>query len=137
MRRRVVEALRPLDAIAVENSVHPGTPDVNYVDGWIELKAVAAWPVRPETPLRIDHFTNVQRIWLRRRAKSGGAAHVLLRVGKEWLLFSAEKAAANLGTATRADLYRVAARTWPRTPTNGELLECFTPLRPSPPTAET
>lgn len=133
MRRRVVEALRPLDAIAVENPAHPGTPDVNYVGGWIELKSADRWPARRETPLRLDHFTNVQRIWIRRRARHGGLVHVLLRVGQEWLLFSAEVAAANLGEATRDALYECAARTWPRTPTDRELLECFSPRRPETP----
>lgn len=127
MRQRVVNALRPLDAVAVENPAHPGTPDVNYVEGWIELKAAASWPAQAETPLRIDHFTNVQRIWLNRRARRGGRAHVLLRVGHEWLLFSALDAAARLGLSSRAELLSLAERSWPRTPTDEELLLCFKP----------
>lgn len=127
MRRRVVEALRPLHAVAVENSVHPGTPDVNYAGGWIELKSLDRWPTREDTPVRIDHFTNVQKIWIRGRTKVGGRIHVLLRVGREWLLFSGESAVVNLGVSVRSWLVEVAERTWTRTPTNEELLECFRP----------
>lgn len=67
MRHRVIKALKPLDAISVENSVHPGTPDVNCVGAWIELKQVAKWPTITRALLNIRHFTQEQRIWLRRR----------------------------------------------------------------------
>ena len=105
MRRPVVEALRKLDAIAVENSAYPGTPDVAYIGGWIELKEKDAWPKRAETPLRLPHFTKHQRAWIRRHAHWGGTVFVLLKVGKkEWFLLHGTEAADRLGEMTRAEI---------------------------------
>jgi hypothetical protein len=125
MRGRVTHALKPLDAIAVENGVLPGTPDVEFIGGWVELKSLDAWPARHETPVRCDHFNPEQRAWLRRRIRRGGKAWLLLRVGKEWLLFDGATAADILGTATRVQLAQATVRHWQRTPTDEELLMTF------------
>lgn len=125
MRQRVVKALRPLHAISVENACGVGTPDVNYAHGWIELKALPTAPVRPTTPVRLPHFTNVQKIWLMKRAEAGGHACVLLMVGEEWFKISAGTAVAHLGKVPISQLRNLAANYWPKTPTNEELLECF------------
>lgn len=103
----VMKAFR-LDPIRIENSVRLGTPDVNYIHGWIELKTKAAWPVRETTPLRIEHFSPQQRVWLRRRWLSGGHAWLLLRVGREFLLFDGVHAALHVGNVLRHDLYQIA-----------------------------
>ena len=97
MRRRVIRALKSIHAISVENGTGIGTPDVNYVNGWLELKSIDSWPARPETPLRIEHFSQEQRIWLLQRCKAGGEAWLLLKVSDDWLLFDGEMAAALVG----------------------------------------
>lgn len=55
----------------VENSVGPGTPDVNYCydgkEGWIELKC-----------LGVMHIRKAQHIWLARRAKALGRCVLLI-----------------------------------------------------------
>ncbi len=119
------DATRPLleglDPVRVENPVHPGTPDVNYRDGWIELKYAERWPPQGG-PLRIDHFTKQQRIWLTRRCRAGGIALLLLKVGEdEWLLFHGIMAANYLGHYARESLYAIVMARWKRKPKKEEL----------------
>lgn len=98
MRQSVVELLRPLDAYAVENVCVPGMPDVECTAGWIELKYVPAYPKRKYiTVIRCNHFTPIQRAWIRRRAKYGGRVFVLIRVEDDWFLLPGSKAANHLG----------------------------------------
>lgn len=112
MRQRVVKALRPLDAISVENSAYPGTPDVNYVEGWIELKWVREWPAREGTAVPVKHFTPQQRVWLKRRWYRNGAAWLLLQVGRTWLLFDGATASQIVGLVDKRTLINRARRVW-------------------------
>lgn len=130
MRQNVVRALRSLDAVSVENRVGPGTPDVNFVEGWVELKWLRSWPKRPETPVALDHPLEVeQRAWIRRRRKRGGNVWVLLQCGREWLLFDGLVAADFLGTSTRAELYRHAKKWWAKGLDRRELIEALNATR--------
>lgn len=104
MRKKVVKALAPLNAISVENPCLPGTPDVNYIEGWIELKWLRSWPKREETPVRLEHYTKVQRVWAFRRRRAGGQCWMLLQCGREWLLMDGAVAALTLGHCTKAEL---------------------------------
>lgn len=112
MRGRVVRILRRHDAVAVENRVYPGTPDVNYIEGWVELKWLPRWPKGQDEPVRVKHFTPQQRVWLRRRWRRGGRAYVLLQVAQDWLLFDGATAADNLGKVSRGRLFELALKTW-------------------------
>ncbi len=113
MRRRIVTALRALDALSIENPIVPGTPDVNYIEGWIELKWARRWPEQESDILRMPHFTNQQRVWLRRRWRKGGRVWLLLQVGQCWLLFDGATAADVVGTSTRRELFERAYQAWP------------------------
>ena len=111
MRRNVTKWLKHWDPYPVENPAWPGTPDVNYLHGWIELKQLPEWPVRTNTPVQVEHFTPQQRIWLKKRCKAGGDAWLLLQVKKEWLLFDGTTAAYVLGKdTTRLQLIASAQR---------------------------
>lgn len=114
MRQRVVKALKKLDAWSVENPCRPGTPDVNYIEGWIELKWVEKWPARKDTPVRLPHFTPQQKLHLRRRWHMGGNAYLLLQVEQDWFLFNGEEAAKIVGQANRLQLIQSAQASWHR-----------------------
>lgn len=112
IRGRIIEILRPLHAVAIENALDKGTPDVNTLAGWIELKQINGWPVN-RGPVRVPKFTAEQRFWLRKRCEAGGAAYLLIRVGKEWFLFWGHWAAENLGEVDRLALMAGAVAHWP------------------------
>lgn len=121
MWRALRPKIRRLDPVRIESPITPGVPDVNYANGWIELKWVARWPPR-EGPLRVDHFTQEQRAWLRRRKRAGGRVFLLLKVGtQEWLLFDGAIAAVCIGRSTREQLYEACLARWTRLPKTEEL----------------
>ena len=112
MRQRVNKALRPLDPISVENPAYPGTPDVNFVDGWVELEWSRAWLNRESSPLTFDHYTPHQRVCILRRWRAGGNVWLLLCVHKQWMLFDGEVAAMKVGKVPRAELEACAFKIW-------------------------
>jgi hypothetical protein len=98
-----------LDAFAVENPARPGTPDVNYLHGWIEVKRTKKWPKRAETPVRLDHGLNqAQKVWIKRREKVGGTVYVFLHLDRDLLLFRGGDAVDHLGSANAAELRELA-----------------------------
>lgn len=102
---RVVPLLKSLDALRVENPCMPGTPDVNMITCWVELKQQDKWPVRASTPLRLDHdLTPQQRNWLERRIERGGRAYVLMQVARDYILLDGKVAAEIIGEATQAEI---------------------------------
>lgn len=122
-RQTVVRELKQLDAISVENPVYPGTPDVNFINGWAELKWARDWPVRKDTLFSIPHYTPQQRVWLLRRWKRGGYSCLILKVGREVLLFRGDVAAELVGRGTQAQHYEAAACVWHKGWRTGELLK--------------
>jgi hypothetical protein len=123
-RSTVVKALKKLDAVAVENPAYPGTPDVNYVEGWIELKWLRAWPARQDTVVTLKHYTNQQKIFAVRRRRAGGNCWLLLQVRNQWLLFDGAVAAIKLNKSTAKELHDAAHTVWPDGLNKEELLCC-------------
>ena len=124
MRQRVVRMLHSLDAFSVENSAWPGTPDINYTEGWIELKWLRNWPVRGGV-VKIDHFTTQQRFFLGQRWQKGGNAYLLLSIKSEWLLFTGDVAAKEVGRRNREDLILLSHAYWDHRPQSTELIKCL------------
>lgn len=113
MRSRICRILKPLHAIAVEKPIHPGTPDVNFAEGWLELKELDCWPRNPNDVVKIPHFTTQQRLFLTMRNKAGGFADVLLKVKQDWFLLWGIQSADHLGVDwTRQDIEKEALMTW-------------------------
>jgi hypothetical protein len=124
MRTQVVRLLNSLHAIAVENRVGAGTPDVEAMGSWLELKQLPAWPVRADTVTRVEHFKLEQRLFLETRWERGGNAFLLLKVKQEWLLFDGDVAAKIVGHVPRATLIANVRHYWPRG-IDKELLTCI------------
>jgi hypothetical protein len=103
MRRKVVRDMRELHAVAVENPVYPGTPDVNYINGWVELKWLRNWPKVKTSPVVFKHYTQKQKIWMTKRHRAGGKVGLLVQCKREWLYF-AYPALLEVGTLTQEEL---------------------------------
>ena len=104
MRSRVIKMLTPLHAIAVENPVLPGTPDVNFVEGWLELKWIRNWPVGEDTPVKVDHYTPQQKVFMRKRHERGGNVGLLIQCKREWFFFRYPDAL-KVGELTKTELF--------------------------------
>lgn len=123
MRARVVRALKPYDAVAVENPARPGTPDVNYVEGWLELKWLRAWPKKPDTPVRLEHLTPQQDLWMSRRWRAGGCVHLLFQCKNTWLLFRPDVVKDLRNGLTRDQMIDRAVAVWSKCPTGQQLYD--------------
>ncbi len=96
----------------IESSVGVGIPDVHYhyyesnISGWIELKVIEKYPAKPNTPVRVDHYSNEQRIWHKKWRRAGARVFVLLRVdsGPDFWLFDAAVACGSLGLVSKSTL---------------------------------
>lgn len=107
---RILEALAGRDPMRVENAVGPGTPDIEYIGGWIESKQLPDYPKKAKTVVRVDHYVRGQRGWHMRRRAAGGRVHVVIEVARDVYVFDAYAAAQHLGIDwTRRDMVEHAA----------------------------
>lgn len=107
LNKRICAALRGLDPIRVENPAFPGTPDINYRDGWVESKQLDALPKRASTIVAVPHYVPEQRSWHIRRQAAGGTIWVVLdvRATGETYVWHGREAAQFLGVCwTAADM---------------------------------
>jgi len=117
LRRWIVECLSPLDAMPVENPAKPGTPDVEYLGGWIEVK-VADKPKRGATAVSVRHYTQQQRIWARDRIRARGTCLFFIQVCHEYVLLDGAVAADVIGEASLTTLKELALKVWNSKPKN-------------------
>ena len=95
------------DPVRVETRDADGIPDVNYKEGWIELKFARTWPMRGGA-LKIEHYTQQQRTWGFRRQHAGGRSFLLLKAHHDWMLFDGFTAFHHVGKENRETLSRLA-----------------------------
>lgn len=114
LRGVVVQCLKRagLHAFAVENACLPGTPDVAYADGWIELKQIDERPKLSRTAIKVDHFTKRQRIFLEDHWEAGGNAFLLIQVERTYFLFDGDDAAKHVGDLSWAEMHRYSRAYW-------------------------
>jgi len=106
-------------AVRVENMLEEGYPDVDLcfagADWHVELKRLPWWPKRPATIVRVTHYTQKQRDWLKKRLLAGGNVAVLLAVDKEavpeYFLFT-HGAVLLVGKMDRTTMHERAAGHW-------------------------
>lgn len=96
-------------AVRIENSVRAGTPDVYFTMkdngrmGWMELKYEPHWPAKDKTPLKINHFTPEQRLFLTIHGRIGANIWLFLQVNQDYFLLSWD-VAIKIGELTRSNL---------------------------------
>lgn len=123
---RLRRALKGLDPVRVENRCEVGTPDVNYTNGWIELKFHRKPPKRGGI-LILDHdMTTEQRVWAIRRDRAGGKVFLILKVSNIWILLKGIVAAEYLGKVSLEELKERAEKTWVQKLNDLELREILT-----------
>lgn len=130
MWSRLRPLLAPLDPERVENSIDLGTPDVNIISGWIELKEVDSVSTDADHLFNIKHFTVEQRAWIQRRARKGGSVWVVIHVVNtdEWLVLDGFTAAIGVGRLTWAALIKRALLYSIGLPLPADLIAVFRPV---------
>ena len=73
----------------------PPLRDDRPLTGWIELKCLDAFPVKPTTTVKLPHWTTGQRYWAIRHRTYGGNTWLLVQVGDEVFVFNAVELATN------------------------------------------
>lgn len=124
LSKRVVQAIRKLDPVPVDNPRKPGTPDVNYIEGWVELKYLADWPKRAKTLVKFPKFYPQQRVWLVKRSLARGRCFVFVQIKFMYLLYEGGYAAQHFDRMTKDEMIKNALRVWDYFP-EMELAECL------------
>lgn len=102
LRPRVLKLLHREHARPVENPADPGTPDVCYVEGWIELKHTKSFTSH------LEHYTRQQRIWHARRRIAGGQCWFWWQIGDHHVLLDAAVAAISVDHVSEERLLSLA-----------------------------
>ena len=77
----------------VENKILQGMPDVYFaispqLTGWLELKVLPLFPSRPETKIRVPHYTSFQANWHWTHRDFGTRSWILVQCGPELFVFA-------------------------------------------------
>jgi hypothetical protein len=103
------------EATRHEDKLQKGIADVSFCQsgnhGWIELKHSDLWPIRPATIVRLPHYHDDQRNFLRDKGSAAGNTWLFLQVDRDHLLFD-WSAADLVGKVNTSELEALAYRTW-------------------------
>jgi len=103
------------EATRHEDKLNLGVCDVSFVcggkHGWMELKHLPKWPARPGTVVRCDHYTEDQRVFLKRKGKHAGGVWLFVQIDRDHLLFDSDRAQL-FGTLNTEDTLRQANVVW-------------------------
>lgn len=116
LQKNTLIALKNLDPVPVDNPRKPGTPDINFIDGWMELKYLPKFPKRADTVIKFPKFRPQQKVWLYKRAHKGGKCFVFVQVEKLFFLFHGGFASQFLGKMTKTQMLNHALKVWDKFP---------------------
>lgn len=79
----------------IEDAYSSGIPDVAFsaswkrkrIAGWIELKRVLKYPVRKATPIKMEHFTKEQKLFLKLHGRLSHSAYLFVQVENDYYIF--------------------------------------------------
>ena len=128
MKGTLIKRASLLDAVAIESPMTGlGIPDVNYIHGWIECKALPKWPVNCDTrPVKFPHsWTKEQQVWGYRRERAGGICLVCAKVSNTWFFFSATTLKVNnlWDNMTRPEMHQWALKVFEKSLPQKELCD--------------
>jgi hypothetical protein len=84
LNRLVLEQLKGRHSFRIENLACPGTPDIGYVNGFVECKWLAKWPKNGVA--RFRHWTAQQACWHKEHWAAGGQSWIVAQVADEYFL---------------------------------------------------
>lgn len=105
------------DAQSHEDRYSTGVPDLSFSlrdgkgNGWIELKQVEKWG-KEGSLVKPRKFTSEQINWLTKRHRYGGGCFVLVKVEKDYFIFSATMAEEIAKGMTKNGYFLSAIRCW-------------------------
>jgi len=128
MKGVLVKRLSLLDACSIESPMTGiGIPDINFIGGWIECKAMKLWPKGCDIrPVKFPHpLSKEQQVWLYRRERAGGLALVCVKVSNSWFFFSGRDIKENnlWDNMTRPQMYHWSLKVFERSLPERELCQ--------------
>lgn len=98
-----------------EDRISDGIADVSFCQdgyhGWMELKHLHDWPVRPTTVVRCKHYTDEQRMFLKDKGEGGGNTWLFAQIAGDHVLLDYRNAQA-FGTVTKEELIAISQGFW-------------------------
>ncbi len=106
------------EATRHEDKLQKGIADISFCQngfgGWMELKWVSDWPVRPHTKVKIPHYSLDQKEFLMKKGKAMGNTWLFIQVGSDFILFD-HQGAQHVGDIMKEEMYYYCHDFWDKT----------------------